>query len=115
MHIYKIEHECARFCKYAFVYEQKLQTHLQVIISVDTISAGMTEADYFWFLSTFISLYPFLDGTYHIESIMCHKQLDRSAVVRILDLFADIIVVLVSQAHVVHKKVSEFPTRIFFV
>lgn len=67
-------------------------------ISVDTITAGISEADYFWFLSTFISFYPFLNGEYHLEAIMCHKQLDRSAVIRILDLFSDIIVVLISQA-----------------
>jgi hypothetical protein len=76
-------------------------------ISVDIITAGISEADYFWFLSTFISFYSFLNGEYHIEAIMCHKQLDRSAVIRILDLFSDIIVVLISQV--------QFPTRHTFV
>lgn len=84
-------------------------------ISLDTIEAGMSEPDYFWFLSTFISLYPFLNGDYHIEAIMYHKQLDRSSVIRILDLFADVLVVLISQAHVFHSKTLEFPTRRIFV
>jgi hypothetical protein len=44
-------------------------------VASDTINAGMTEADFFWFLSTFISMHPFLNGDYHVEAIMvwCHK------------------------------------------
>lgn len=48
-------------------------------ISVDAIGAGMSEADFFWFLSTFISLYPFLNGGYHVSSFNLHTGcLDRS-------------------------------------
>ncbi|KAI6176254.1 GATOR complex protein NPRL3 [Aphelenchoides bicaudatus] len=81
-------------------------------ISVDTIAAGMTEPDFFWFLSTFISMHPFLNGDYHVEAIMCYKQLDRSAVTRILDLFSDILIVLSAQATIVPVKLSEYPKRL---
>jgi hypothetical protein len=85
-------------------------------IATDTINAGgMSEADFFWFLSTFISMHPFLNGDYNVEAIMCHKQLDRSAITRILDLFADIVIVLTSQAQVVHEELSEFPKRRYFI
>lgn len=84
-------------------------------IANDTRSAGMSEPDFFWFLSTFISMHPFLNGEYHVEAIMCHKQLDRSAITRILDLFSDVVIVLTAQAEIAHEKLSEFPKRRYFI
>ncbi|KAI6217040.1 GATOR complex protein NPRL3 [Aphelenchoides fujianensis] len=85
------------------------------IISAENIAAGMSEADFFWFLSTFVSLHAVLNGDFHVEAIMYHRQVDRSALMRILDIFNDLIVSLTSQDFVLPQKHSAYPKRRYFV
>ncbi|CAD5225978.1 unnamed protein product [Bursaphelenchus xylophilus] len=60
-------------------------------ISVDAQKIGLAESEFFWLLSTFLSLKQFLNGEFHIEAIMYNKKLDRSTLSRIFDMFSDVL------------------------
>ncbi|CAD5218497.1 unnamed protein product [Bursaphelenchus okinawaensis] len=60
-------------------------------ISADAQRVGLAESDYFLLLSTFLSLQPFFNGEFHVEAIMHYKRLDRTTLIRIFDMFRDVL------------------------